>query len=492
MRKLLNTILRMLDGTPQRLQGRERGQTLMEMAFITPVLIVMVVGIVEIGWYANNYLILLEVTRVGARQGTVLTGDLSPLSWVEPATTHPIAYLLNNGYTTSPSGSGFNGMGVDAGMTADGSAPADALNFRDCSIVGQFSGFYNFIACTMIESLDPLTLKGRAANSTDPSFKSIRILGSSDLRKIPIPDDIVISVFSLQSFNNADPAITANPLTEPEAYRIQSEIFSRTYDFEDDARTQGKYPPGHQVRVVGRYPTNANECNVWFEPVDAAQLGSDLIIDRILAPLYPLEPGDSPQPAPPAGAFSFDDSIGTDPFDYFPSNTRDTTTINGRLFALELAGFDTGAEFQRGFVWTGQRVVRETDGNRQLVCLGSTWTNEMVEEFMNSPLFLNASAPSEPQSDDYPDTGSYNDAYAAYVTERDNFNALLQERSQYLPSQGMVLVEMTWGHDLLLDFPFFATLLQMFGDTQNVQISVWAAFPVPSVEPNIIFGLPPS
>jgi hypothetical protein len=47
-----------------------------------------------------------------------------------------------------------------------------------------------------------------------------------------------------------------------------------------------------------------------------------------------------------------------------------------------------------------------------------------------------------------------------------------------------VLVEMFWQHEMLLQFPVFNPVVAAFGGDETPQISVWAAFPMPSVEPN--------
>jgi len=75
MRAILRKILAILDGTPT---GR-RGQSLVELTLTLPILMVMILGLTEIGWYANNYLTLLDVVREAGRFGA--TRD--PLSWVD-------------------------------------------------------------------------------------------------------------------------------------------------------------------------------------------------------------------------------------------------------------------------------------------------------------------------------------------------------------------------------------------------------------------------
>jgi hypothetical protein len=59
-----------------------------------------------------------------------------------------------------------------------------------------------------------------------------------------------------------------------------------------------------------------------------------------------------------------------------------------------------------------------------------------------------------------------------------------------LPSQGIVLVELFWQHQMLLQLPVFNPVYDILGGTGSTTISVWAAFPLPSVEPFIIFPAP--
>ena len=97
----------------------------------------------------------------------------------------------------------------------------------------------------------------------------------------------------------------------------------------------------------------------------------------------------------------------------------------------------------------------------------------------------------EPQQSDYPSFAAYQTARDAWATRDANRRVSWQERMRHLPSQGLVLVEMHWMHDLLINFPFLRPFLGVFGDTENIVISVWAAFPVPAADPNITYGLPP-
>jgi hypothetical protein len=141
-------------------------------------------------------------------------------------------------------------------------------------------------------------------------------------------------------------------------------------------------------------------------------------------------------------------SIERDPFDYIPNTAVDDLGAPD-FEPIELPGLDVGLEPQRGFVWFGQHQVSNPNVN----CLGSEFSIADVEGLMNVPTF-----------------GLADD----------------EERSQLPPGQGIVLVEMFWEHDLLLDFPVFSPVFNVLGE--NPSISVWAAFPVPSIEPKIRFS----
>jgi hypothetical protein len=500
MRQLIQTLLRILDGSPGALGNKQRGQSLVEMAFITPLLAIMIIGTVEIGWYANHILIMLEVTRVGARSGTVLTGDLAPARWSEDASIHPVAYILDRGYSFNmPAGSrSYNGttaipeyVNTDphpAPYNINNPAgdpvlyPANMENYRNCGGAGSKTGFYNFIACAMIDSMEPMRLRGRSPEDYIPVSKHVPAGRTTETEDYLFPDDIVISVFSLQAMNN----------DLPSAWNTNLSVYPRTYNFEGNSQTLGLYQKGFWARVVGRYPTTANECNVTFRPTAAVGTPGylppqELAIHRILTPLAQWGEYDatgivtSPLVDVPAGTFQLLPGIRQpfgvrDPFDYIPDvSAADNPTkfiIGGLTREVELAGFDNNPEFQRGFVWTGQHFVREFLGDgRQLFCIGSEWSDAEVEQLMNAPNFL---------------LGRGNDAPSDLTV--DQF-AEWKRRAQFLPSQGVVLVEMFWNHDMMIDFPFLSRFTMLFSDTERVEISVWAVFPVPSAEPNIIFGL---
>jgi hypothetical protein len=234
-------------------------------------------------------------------------------------------------------------------------------------------------------------------------------------------DDIVVSAFALQSLNPSNTDI-------PAGMRAAGVI-----------DTISSLPNNQQqVLVIGRYPTNANECT--SEPAS--------VTDR-----------DTRDPFNYINytAAGFTDGATRN---YIVPNGLDATNVKNRLY-YELDGYDaTNPERQRGFSFTGQHVIVST---RTLPvgqqCYGSEWTMKRVQNLMNVS----------------------------------NFSLINQDQRSDIPSQGLILVEMFWQHTLLLRNPVFNPVFNILNDTNNPNggtiISVWAAFPLPTIEPRIKYGL---
>jgi Flp pilus assembly protein TadG len=56
----------------------ERGQTMTEFAFVLPILIVLMLGIVQFGIAFNNYVSLTDAVRAGARKAAVSRHESDP------------------------------------------------------------------------------------------------------------------------------------------------------------------------------------------------------------------------------------------------------------------------------------------------------------------------------------------------------------------------------------------------------------------------------
>jgi Flp pilus assembly protein TadG len=388
MRKLAVKIIQLLDGTPAVYGKRQAGQSVVELALITPILIILLAGLVEIGWFANNYLNLLDVSRTGARRASVLQDNKSPLFWDNRYSYVPIS-LLNA--QTPPAGASYGMPNVttptDTGTDVerfrfrwmpDGTSVAGSVGDQPCrENLGYDRLFYNEVICTMITSMEPLSL--------------------NPMNGI---DDIVVSAFSLQLI---------------------------------DATAHGDWlAPGYndsqlQMVVVGRYPSNANECNVLNGG------GAPVIIQ----------------------------GEGRDPFDFNANLKRDVkppfedpVIINNDNDFTEVIGYDApvgaaaDAEKQVGFSMYGNHKIENT------FCVGSEWTMTEIEALMNVP----------------------------------SYGLLSNGEKEMLPSQGVVMVEVFWEHEMLLKIPILSPVFTAVGNEDGkMVISVWAAFPQAAVEPHIQF-----
>lgn len=420
MRKLARRLLQILDGTPAVYGKKQRGQSIVEMAVITPLLIILVTGIVEIGWLAERYLTLQEVTKQGARRGTVLTGDFGPIAWDDNALLSPVSILpasMTDGNSIDPEAGS-----VDPGLLAQRETWREEIRNENNCLGGALplpysQGFYFTILCRMLESMEPLEIRDNGI------------------------DDIIISVFAVQTVNNGpyDP-------NDPSAgdYDFSAANYSPEVGLDN-------YRPGFIPIVVGRYPSNTNECNV----------RSDGTVDN---------------------------SLERDPFDYIEDGTSNPKTRNLIINSssvtvnLELLGYDNTPEQQRGWSYTGQRKVDpvEVGGVEvEMDCWGSDWTVYDIQELLQVPGFQ--MTPVEVSEER--DSGLGGEDFGRLPDGTD------EDLGRYLPNQGLILVEIYWQHDLLLDLPVFSPVLDALGDDETT-LHVWSAFPVPAAEPNIQFHPP--
>jgi hypothetical protein len=375
MRKFIKKVIEILDGTPAVYGKKQRGQSVVELALVSPLLVIMLAGMVEIGWFARNYLVLLEVTRVGARTGAVQQNELSPQAWDNRASVIPSE--------------------VTAEELKLWSDQYRSCNPNDPSV---YIGFYNFLACVMLRSLDPLPF-GRAERIA---------LGASETDTFP--DDIVISAFAVQAVDPED-SVFGDP---PSVNQV---------DLSDVKYWPLGVDGGPQAIVVGRWPTNANECHV-------------------------KEDGSS---------YGDDGKDGRDPFDWITEHSYTLHPDNRTIPAadreprhyLEVGSLDSSTnEKQRGFMWLGAHKIAGTG------CYGSEWDIREVEDLINLETY-----------------------------------GLDLDHRRYVPSQGLVLVEMWWKHETLSQFiglaPVISPVFAILG-TDTV-VTVWAAFPLPQIEPRIAF-----
>jgi hypothetical protein len=202
MRRYFRNLLRTLDGAPPANPSprARRGQSLVEMTLIMPILLVMLLGLIEIAWLANHFLILMDVSRSAARYGATL----DPLEWVDGDEHY------------------FERMDVYLPITDRSHLPAffeEGVDYR-----GNF-GFYDGVACTAIQNMRPLV------------FDTER-------------DDVVVSVFAYASGDyNSDGNVEVRVTGRFPAR--QNECSNEPYD-PFDVNDNGSYDPFEdQVRMIG-------------------------------------------------------------------------------------------------------------------------------------------------------------------------------------------------------------------------------------------------
>jgi len=456
MRKFLKRVVEILDGTPATYGKPEGGQSVLEMTLITPLLIILIVGIVEIGWYAHNYLTLLEVSRVGARRGAVLTGDNSPLKWDEDASTHYRHPHIDPRFPDFDAGEAFGDAGLWTQYEWDGDGSTNEginrrrFDVRQCPPApNTYVGFYNLVLCQMEASMTPLEIKW----TDEPDDQT---------------DDIIISVFSVQMVNNDTIANGGDLDLSGDHYNDNV----RTIDIDE-------YEPGWIPVVVGRFPATTNECNMWRR-VDGA--GTTLFRN---------------------------DAFERDPFDYYqnedsPDIIDVREPVNNQIvgsYPLEMAyefrnaqtgerswismGYDETPEMQRGFNYTGYRRVEQIEKfadaggdefDAELFCYGSDWSVYDVQELLKSRQFRLSQSELQQMRDEVdPNFGLDSEGRPI-------------DTGQFLPSQGLILVEIYWRHQLLMDIPVFSPVFQALGSSRTT-IYVWSAFPVPAATPDLSYNL---
>jgi len=266
MRHIAKKIFTVLDGQTSSDGHRQRGQSTLELALTMPILLVLLASIIEMGWFANNYLILLEATRIGSRLGTQLSGDAGPIAWEMESIT------LENGDTV-PS----RAATLPVGAYVDAADREWSNAVRHCSDGSLTIGFYSSIACATYTALIPLdrTFDYDLHESPNPDDTGLdQMLIDNGL----ITNDIVVSVFSLNRIAARDSDecdgicdgdsgfirpyevlqdICDNDPTDPECIdRDDDGLYDGLPESEDGTRVLD----GSQVIVTGRYPSNANEC----------------------------------------------------------------------------------------------------------------------------------------------------------------------------------------------------------------------------------------
>ncbi|MBI5930170.1 MAG: pilus assembly protein [Chloroflexi bacterium] len=171
MRKPLKRTFRkaiaILDGRT----SRTRGQSLVELSLTMPILLVMLLGLVEIGWLANNYLTLLDATREAGRYGSVRDPNLWQVGY-------ETSYNLMDCDYDSPENGNYGSTHFDKyQQELVSSYPGPAIPGFSNGLETPGLQFYDGVACSAITNILPLPFND-------------------------LTDDVVISVFSYAYFSS--------------------------------------------------------------------------------------------------------------------------------------------------------------------------------------------------------------------------------------------------------------------------------------------------
>jgi hypothetical protein len=123
------------------LNGRGRGgQSLVELTLTMPILLLMLFGLIEIGWYANSYLILLDASREAGRYGANLSpGDQWQFGWSDRVDRHNCC----------------SGRNAPANCTKNTRPEIEPLIGPPYDSELPF-GYYEAVACRVLDNLPPL------------------------------------------------------------------------------------------------------------------------------------------------------------------------------------------------------------------------------------------------------------------------------------------------------------------------------------------------
>jgi hypothetical protein len=153
-------MLAILDGTPTG----ARGQSLVELTLTLPIFMIMLMGLVEIGWFANNYLTLLDVVREAGRYGA--TRD--PMEWADGQELNYSRMDCEEFSTV------FDKKPFENNLTWPGpdlSEYPSLTEYQYNNYGERLIGYYDGVACSVIGNLTPLEFND-------------------------LTDDIIVSVFS--------------------------------------------------------------------------------------------------------------------------------------------------------------------------------------------------------------------------------------------------------------------------------------------------------
>jgi hypothetical protein len=326
MRKTLRQLINVLDGQP----NAAKGQSLVESAITFPILILMVLGLAEMGFAMNYYLTMLDLVREAGRRGA----NLSPIFWNDDDTRN-YNRLDCDTYTPPDGTSHLYNLGDNINQNRRVPRGPNAARYN--YVVGPEGpfGFFDGIACQIILSMPPMEFEDMRPWSADGTIPP----GNPDRSREFTKNDIVISAFSytMLDFNKPFRGSVASGVRGP---AVPSD--------------------GLYMRITGRYPRDNRYCRT-------ADGGGD---DR--------DPFDYKTPdlysawtrGRPADLDELGYGIGSGDPRY--NNPRENITETSQGI--------------RGFVFTGNAIGTVNNSDPNDYCLGSRFTVQEVEARLNATL----------------------------------------------------------------------------------------------------------
>lgn len=427
MRNTLRKIVDVLDGQPR---GR-KGQSLVEMTLTFPILIMMVLCLVEIGYAANNYLILMDLVREAGRRGA----NLNPNGWNDRDTRNFERMDCETAPTYFGTGDPTKLRRKPRGYDVLSVAPYNYIGYpydpgAKPPHEGPF-GFFDSVVCQIILSMNPLLFESVAEWQTDTSVSPARDYWIPPADQIPMfgSNEIAVSAvaFAKVDFRHLDAngkRVPYGGAVPPGGKSIETIL--------GVSGTPGSAVPasGTLMMVTRRYPTANRYC------ADAGSGGQPL--------------GDYRDPNNWQRATIWKDGASQTLY----SGWHDTTTPLDPNEIPPLLEETGGSQNIRGFIFTAQQRTELKPG---VFCYGSRFTVGDIEALLNQSLT------------------------ASNLPEK-------------LTNGGLVIVEMWWQHHPLILAPLFnffngnAQAESIYGNTggnpsNDPVLYVYAIFPANAAEP---------
>lgn len=112
----------------------QRGQAVVEMALVLPILIMLIFGIIEFGRILNTYMIVTNLSREGARHGATGGTDVQIIAAVKNGTNSNQVNPNNLTVTITPSAAAPRARGSSVGVRV--SFPVDIIAPVIGSVIG--------------------------------------------------------------------------------------------------------------------------------------------------------------------------------------------------------------------------------------------------------------------------------------------------------------------------------------------------------------------